>query len=164
MYIHPEQSKNQPETTMKSILSLILFFGITTESQACIARFPTEALEHYEHIFIGIVTGVHLTSFEEDLLEKMQNKTHSTYADTLLPLKVSTVVKENLQGKTSGVRELEISGCVMSPPSLYSEVAFFVNGDKAEMFVPASEYHFARLRFWLNNNKKPEQTEVAPGE
>ena len=133
------------------LLYLIIQFGWTATSQACIAKSPLRDLSEYDQIFVGVISGVHMTHFERNIVNKKNNRFYIESSDIQMPFKVHAVVIESLKGQPQDVKELTLGGCGVIPPKLYDEVVFFVNGDNADMVKNSSKSHLEKLRSNLSN-------------
>ena len=142
---------------MKTILIALAILVTPSAAIGCIAKETPGASEEYQEIFIGKVTGIHMTSHESYEIKKI-TKAKSILlnpysADIALPFNVSVVVKQSIKGDSLITRTVTLGGCGVLPPSLLEDGIFFIGHARVIAIFPSDGDAY---QSWLRKlDKKP---------
>lgn len=109
------------------VLFIIIFVN-SANAIACMGRIlPDKNFDVYETIFIGEVTGVHLTQYQERMVKGLKSDEGFTvWTDTTPEYEVTVLPQRLKKGSASEVETLKISGCGLPEPRVRQTGLFFV--------------------------------------
>ena len=115
---------------MSILLRIFFIFAIfnSVAANACMGRIlPDKNFDVYEHIFIGQVTGIHLTKYQDRMVTGLKSDEGFTaWTDTTPEYEVTILPQRLKKGSVSEIETLKISGCGIPEPRVRQVGLFFV--------------------------------------
>lgn len=137
-----------------ALAALVACTLLPNAATACHRMAPTpEALDQYQSVFLGSITGIHLKGYENKLLGKPDLVGPQLGAivitDGSAPVDVHVAVTQPIRGNASGAVELSLAGCTYDLPQLKDRGIFFVLPD-GEVAAVAWESDSVVFGSWLS--------------
>ena len=118
---------------MKKLFNILLvlapFYSNTAIS--CMGRIlPDKDFDTYETIFIGQVTGVHLSTYQDRMVTGLRNDPgYNSWTDTTPEYEVIVLPQRLKKGSASEIETLKISGCGILEPKVRQVGLFFIKSN-----------------------------------
>lgn len=116
--------------TLFRILTVLALFNSVT-AIACIARnLPDKNFDKYETIFIGEVTGIRLTKYQDAMVKGLRTEAnYQLWTDTTQEYEITVLPQRLKKGSASEVEILKVSGCGILEPRVRQIGLFFIKSN-----------------------------------
>ena len=136
-----------------SIAIAILLALPSAQSLACRRITPNQdSIDTYSSVFLGRVTGIHLSGYENSLISKPDGYIEGiggfNITDGSASVVITTVPLKVHHGSPGKVAEIELVGCTSPLPSLKDRGLFFVNPESRSA-VTVWESDTKSFQYWL---------------